>query len=192
MRSLIEEFKESSREEEDFILLLLCCWLKHWWKASRESEVGVIFLFLMWLDQAKVEEYQLTRLVKFAFIRRADVEWIDDGIPSNHGNILIGTIEELNDQDCYEWMRFKKTDLLNLMPQMRLPKFFELTIDERTWELPGEFVFMFSLTLLCKGFSYNDLHKHFGFNRDFMGRFFISFYLPHFFANSFIKSVSTQ
>ena len=102
VRSMIEELEESSGLEEDFLLLLFCCWLKHWREASNESEVGVVFGFLMWLDQAEVEEDQLARLVEFASIRKADVERVDASIPANHGNILIGTIKELNDQDCYE------------------------------------------------------------------------------------------
>ena len=133
-----------------------------------------------------MEEDQLARLVEFTALRKADVERVDASIPANHGNILIGTIAELRDQDCYEWMRFKKAELMDLLPRMRLPEFFELTIDERTWELPGEFVFMFSLTRLCKGLSYNDLHIRFGSNRDFMGSFFYLF-IRHVFCHFFHK-----
>ena len=49
VRSLMEELEESSGLEEDFLLLLFCCWLKHWREVSNESEVGVVFFFLMWL-----------------------------------------------------------------------------------------------------------------------------------------------
>ena len=67
-----------------------------------------------------------------------------------------------------------------------LPKFFEVKINERTWQLPGEFVCMFSLTRLAKGESYNDLHLKFGSNRDFMGSFFFVF-VRHIYCHFFHK-----
>ena len=118
VRSMTEELEESTGLEEAFLLLLFCCWLKHWQEPSKKSEVGVVFAFLLWLNQAEVEEDQLARLVDFLAIRKRDVERVDAIIPGNHSNILIGTLADINEQDCYEWMRFKKAELEDLLPRL--------------------------------------------------------------------------
>ena len=186
VRSLLEEIKECEEEGEDYILMLFCCWLNCLEKMDGENNMGIVMSFLLLLEQMDEEEDLLVELLERSIIWQSEVDRVDAIMPANYSEFKVRTVAELSEIDCREWTRFKKDELLDLLPRLRLPEFFEVKINERTWQLPGEFVCMFSLTRLAKGESYNDLHLKFGSNRDFMGSFFFVF-VRHIYCHFFHK-----